>query len=73
MDEGRPGMINLGLSVKFEAKALKVIGYSRKAGRHWELSQSTVDLISEYKVTCDNLLDAGFLNPRVCRKCSLRS
>ncbi|KAF5374511.1 hypothetical protein D9615_009091 [Tricholomella constricta] len=41
---------NLGLSLKFEAKALKVIDYSRKEGRHWEFSEKAVELISEYKV-----------------------
>ena len=43
--------INLGLSLKFEAKALKVIDYSKKEGRHWEFSQKAVDLIQEYKVS----------------------
>ncbi|KAJ7157550.1 exonuclease II [Mycena crocata] len=40
---------NLGLSLKFEAKALKVIDYSRKEQRHWEFSEKAVDLIREYK------------------------
>ncbi|KAH0832839.1 exonuclease II [Lanmaoa asiatica] len=40
---------NLGLSLKFEAKSLKVIDYSRKEGRHWEFSERTIDLIREYK------------------------
>ncbi|KAJ7082372.1 exonuclease II [Mycena belliarum] len=40
---------NLGLSLKFEAKALKVIDYSRKDQRHWEFSEKAVDLIREYK------------------------
>ncbi|KAF9645770.1 hypothetical protein BDM02DRAFT_3067794, partial [Thelephora ganbajun] len=40
---------NLGLSVKFEAKAQKVIGYSRRTDRYWEFSQTTVALIKEYK------------------------
>ncbi|KAF9562573.1 hypothetical protein CPC08DRAFT_633933 [Agrocybe pediades] len=40
---------NLGLSLKFEAKALKVIDYSRKEGRTWDYSQKAVDLIKEYK------------------------
>ncbi|KAF8123400.1 exonuclease II [Boletus edulis] len=40
---------NLGLSLKFEAKSLKVIDYSRKDGRHWEFSEKTNDLIREYK------------------------
>jgi hypothetical protein len=42
--------INLGLSLKFEAKSLKVIDYSRKIGQHWEFSQKAIDLIREYKV-----------------------
>lgn len=41
---------NLGLSLKFEAKSLKVIDYSRKEGRYWEFSEKTIDLIREYKV-----------------------
>ncbi|KAG0700160.1 exonuclease II [Suillus ampliporus] len=40
---------NLGLSIKFEAKGLKVIDYSWKAGRYWEFSEKAVDLIREYK------------------------
>ena len=41
---------NLGLSLKFEAKSLKVSGYSRKNGRIWEFSEKALDLILEYKV-----------------------
>ncbi|KAM6490715.1 exonuclease II [Amanita muscaria] len=41
--------INLGLSLKFEAKALKVVNYSRKEGRYWEFSQKAIDLIRDYK------------------------
>lgn len=40
---------NLGLSLKFEAKALKVIEYTRKDGRYWEFSEKAVELIDEYK------------------------
>ncbi|KAG2336042.1 hypothetical protein BDR05DRAFT_836664, partial [Suillus weaverae] len=36
---------NFGLSIKFEAKSLKVIDYSRKVGRYWEFSENAVDLI----------------------------
>ena len=42
--------INLGLSLKFEAKSLKVIGYSRKNDRFWEFSEKAIALIKEYKV-----------------------
>ena len=57
VDEDRSGkMVNLGLSVKFEARAQKVIDYSRKTDRYWEFSQTTVDLIKEYKVIGANIL-----------------
>ncbi|KIM73715.1 hypothetical protein PILCRDRAFT_80815 [Piloderma croceum F 1598] len=41
---------NIGLSLKFEAKALKVIDYSRKDGRFWEFSEKAIELIRDYKV-----------------------
>lgn len=47
---------NLGLSLKFEAKGLKVIDYSRKDSRHWEFSEKAIDLIKEYKVELFSLL-----------------
>ncbi|KIK81994.1 hypothetical protein PAXRUDRAFT_154773 [Paxillus rubicundulus Ve08.2h10] len=40
---------NLGLSLKFEAKSLKVLDYSRKEGRFWEFSEKSIDLVTEYK------------------------
>lgn len=40
---------NLGLSLKFEAKSLKVIDYSRKEGRNWDYSEKAVELLREYK------------------------
>lgn len=51
VDRDRTGKVNLGLSVKFEGKAQKVVDYSRKTDRYWEFSQTTVALIKEYKVT----------------------
>ncbi|KIJ09179.1 hypothetical protein PAXINDRAFT_48683, partial [Paxillus involutus ATCC 200175] len=44
-----PSKSNLGLSLKFEAKSLKVVDYSRKEGRFWEFSEKTIDLVREYK------------------------
>ena len=41
---------NLGLSLKFEAKGLKVIEYSRKNDRFWEFSEKAIQLIHDYKV-----------------------
>lgn len=40
---------DLGLRLKFEARALKVIDYSRKDQRYWEFSDKAVDLLREYK------------------------
>ncbi|KAJ3187980.1 hypothetical protein HDU85_006373 [Gaertneriomyces sp. JEL0708] len=40
---------NLGLSLKFEGKKKKVLGYSRKSGEGWEYSQKTVALIKEFQ------------------------
>lgn len=42
---------NLGLSLKFEAKSLKVIDYSRKDGRNWDYSEKAVELLKEYKAS----------------------
>ncbi|KZT53275.1 hypothetical protein CALCODRAFT_440396 [Calocera cornea HHB12733] len=39
---------NIGLSLKFEAKGMKVLGYTRK-GRTWEFSEKAIQLIREYK------------------------
>jgi len=63
IDGDHAGKVNIGLSVKFEAKAQKVIGYSRKIGRHWEFSRSTVDLIREYKVRLTSRCLQRFLTP----------
>ena len=40
--------LNLGLNLKFEAKKLKVLGYSRRGDNGWEFSQKAIDLIKEY-------------------------
>ena len=64
---------NLGLSLKFEAKSLKVIDYSRKEGRHWEFSERTIDLIREYKVIHSHVkIQCVSLTLHVFRKSSLK-
>ncbi|KAF8648106.1 hypothetical protein AX16_006403 [Volvariella volvacea WC 439] len=40
---------NWGLNLKFDAKALKVINYSRKDGQSWEFSEKAIELVREYK------------------------
>lgn len=46
---------NLGLSLKFEAKGMKVLDYSQKSanGRGWEYSDKAIHLIHDYKVGLD--------------------
>lgn len=46
LDENR---VNLGLNLKFEAKKLKVLGYSRKTSG-WEFSEKAVQLIQQYMI-----------------------
>jgi 5'-3' exoribonuclease 1 len=42
--------VNLGLSIKFEGKGMKVINYSNKNGNVWQFSDLAIDLIRDYKV-----------------------
>lgn len=39
---------NLGLNLKFEAKKMKVLGYSRRGDAGWEFSPKAVELLHEY-------------------------
>ncbi|KAH9063988.1 exonuclease II [Lactarius vividus] len=41
--------VNLGLSIKFEVKSMKVLNYSNKNGHTWEFSNLAIDLIRDYK------------------------
>lgn len=49
--------VNIGLSIKFEGKAMKVFNYSSKNGHVWEFSNLAIDLIHDYKVCPDDLRD----------------
>ena len=42
--------VNIGLSIKFEGKSMKVLSYSNKNGHVWEFSNLAIDLIRDYKV-----------------------
>jgi len=42
--------VNLGLSIKFEGKSMKVLNYSNKNGNVWQFSDLAIDLIRDYKV-----------------------
>ncbi|KZT42222.1 hypothetical protein SISSUDRAFT_114027 [Sistotremastrum suecicum HHB10207 ss-3] len=41
--------VNVGLSIKFEAKSMKVLDYSRRGERGWEFSDKAVQLLKDYK------------------------
>jgi hypothetical protein len=42
--------VNLGLSIKFEGKSMKVHNYSNKSGNVWQFSDLAIGLIRDYKV-----------------------
>ena len=42
--------VNAGLNLKFEAKGMKVLGYTRKNDGGWEYSEKAISLITDYKV-----------------------
>ncbi len=47
LDDSR---VNLGLNLKFEAKKLKVLGYSRRRPTGWEFSEKAITLIRQYMI-----------------------
>ncbi|KAM5481394.1 exonuclease II Exo2 [Microsporum canis] len=42
--------VNLGLNLKFEAKKLKVLGYSRRGNSGWEFSERAIGLLQDYMI-----------------------
>ncbi|KAK3325374.1 XRN 5'-3' exonuclease N-terminus-domain-containing protein [Apodospora peruviana] len=55
--------VNLGLNLKFEAKKLKVLGYSRKSETGWEFSPNAMGLIVEYMTKFPDFFAAVKKNP----------
>ncbi|KAK8203560.1 exonuclease II Exo2 [Zalaria obscura] len=56
--------LNLGLNLKFEAKKMKVLGYSRKSERGWEYSQKAVELIAQYMTKFPEFIAGMIRNPQ---------
>ena len=52
------GKVNLGLNLKFEAKRLKVLGYSRRGPNGWEFSNKAIQLLQEYMVKFPSFIAA---------------
>lgn len=55
---------NLGLNLKFEAKKLKVLGYSRKNATGWEYSRAAIELIQQYMIKFPQFIAALHHNPK---------
>lgn len=55
--------LNLGLNIKFEAKKLKVLGYSRKSGNGWEFSPKAVELLQQYMIRFPEFIARISANP----------
>ena len=56
--------LNLGLNLKFEAKKLKVLGYSRKSQNGWEFSKKAIDLLVQYMTKFPEFIAAISANPQ---------
>lgn len=56
--------VNLGLNLKFEARKLKVLGYSRRGQTGWEFSQKAIDLIQQYMINFPDFIAGIQRNPQ---------
>lgn len=61
LDDSR---LNLGLNLKFEAKKLKVLGYSRRGSTGWEFSQKAIELIQQYMILFPDFIAGIMRNPQ---------
>ena len=61
LDESR---INLGLNLKFEAKKLKVLGYSRRSAAGWEFSNKAIELVKQYMLKFPEFIAGIQRNPQ---------
>ncbi|TID20343.1 hypothetical protein CANINC_003636 [Pichia inconspicua] len=50
--------VNIGLSLKFEGKSIKTLGYTRKTGNQWEYSDIAINLIRDYMHSFPDLFKA---------------
>ena len=61
LDDSR---VNLGLNLKFEAKKLKVLGYSRRGQTGWEFSEKAISLLQQYMVKFPGFIAGIQRNPQ---------
>jgi 5'-3' exoribonuclease 1 len=55
--------LNLGLSLKFEARRQKILGYTRRVPEGWQFSNKALALIREYKTKFPEFIIALDRNP----------
>src|SRR5947207_3631808 len=55
--------LNLGLSLKFEARRQKVLGYSRRVSEGWQFSDKALALVKEYKTKFPEFIAGLTKNP----------
>lgn len=56
--------LNVGLNLKFEAKKLKVLGYSRRDDHGWAFSQKAINLIQQYMIQFPEFIAGVQRNPQ---------
>ena len=56
---------NIGLSLKFESKGMKVLGYARRNDRGWEFSETAARALERYKVSHLTILNGRADNGRL--------
>ncbi len=55
--------LNLGLSLKFEARRQKVLGYSRRVSEGWQFSDKALALVKEFKTKFPEFIAGLTRNP----------
>ncbi|KAI9747734.1 MAG: hypothetical protein M1815_003933 [Lichina confinis] len=56
--------LNLGLNLKFEARKLKVLGYSRREASGWSFSQKAIELVQQYMIQFPEFIAGIQRNPQ---------
>ncbi len=56
--------LNLGLDLKFEARKLKVLGYSRRDKSGWSFSKKAIELIQQYMIKFPEFIAVVQCNPQ---------
>ena len=56
--------VNLGLNLKFEAKKLKVLGYSRRGPNGWLFGHKAIELLQQYMIHFPDFIAGLQRNPK---------